>query len=107
MQGTRTQRTPTHPTYKHSGTSNQGPSNQLYPIIAACEWTVWEPVEDVATLAVGEIVFAEPSEGRLLVSVIHGIDIHGWGLGDMSDPPRMYGYCEAEGIYGRLTDVFD
>ena len=82
-------------------------SDGFYPIARRCEWTVWEPVDNVATLAVGEIVSAEPSEGRLLVMVIHGIDIHGWSLGDMSDPPRMYGYCEADGIHGRLTDVFD
>ena len=87
------------------------PSNRLCPIVKAEETTVWRPVDNFATLEVGDIVVAEPSEGvacgRLFFSVIHGIDIHGWSIGDMSDPPRMYGYCEAEGIYGRLTDVFN
>ena len=83
------------------------PSNRLYPIVKAGETTVWGPVENAATLEVGEIVLAEPSEGPLFFGVIHSIDIHGCSIGDMSDPARMYGYCEAGCIYGRLTDVFD
>ena len=81
---------------------------QLYPIVKGDETTVWQPVDNFATLEVGEIVLAEPSGGPLFFSVIHGIDIHWFSIGDMSDPTRvLYGHCEAEGIYGRLTDVFD
>ena len=96
------------------------PSNWLYPIVRAEETTVWRPVDIFLTLEVGDIVIAEPSEvvacraghgphamSNLFFSVIHDIDIHGWRIGDMSHPPHMYGYCKAEGIYGRLTDVFD
>ena len=79
----------------------------FYPIVRRCEWTVWEPVDNVATLEVGETIAAEVSIFGVSSCVIHGIDIHGWRVGDMSDPPRIYGYCEAERIYGRLTDVFD
>ena len=83
--------------------------NSLWPMVRSGDVTMWEPVTDVSTLVVGDVVFCcvQPS-GIFYGHMIHKIGTWEgalfWQIGNMKDPPRINGWCLAEHIYGRLME---
>ena len=84
--------------------------NSLWPMVRSGDVTMWEPVTDVSTLVVGDVVFCcvQPS-GFFYGHMIHKIgtwyETTYWDIGNMKHPPHINGWCYAEHIYGRLMEV--